>query len=47
VVLAPSAFFNLDPDQVSPWTRLNTAYLADPLFIRSMREELDKASGLG
>lgn len=47
VVLAPGAFFNLDPDQVSPWTRLNTAYLADPLFIRSMREELGKASGLG
>lgn len=46
VVLAPGAFFNIDSEQVSPWTRLNVAYLNDSVFIDSIREELDQAAAL-
>jgi DNA-binding transcriptional MocR family regulator len=41
VVLAPGAFFHTNPEQTSPWTRLNVAYLQDENFIRSMRLELE------
>jgi DNA-binding transcriptional MocR family regulator len=41
VVLAPGAFFHTNPEQISPWTRLNVAYLQDEHFIRSMRLELE------
>ncbi|WP_269792377.1 PLP-dependent aminotransferase family protein [Stenotrophomonas sp. Iso1] len=44
VVLAPGAFFHLNTERISPWTRLNVAYLSDPLFVSSLRQELDQAS---
>lgn len=40
VVLAPGAVFHTGHDVVSPWTRLNVAYLQDPGFLRAMREVL-------
>lgn len=40
VVLAPGAVFHTDPDTVSPWTRLNAAYLQDAQFLRSMQTEM-------
>lgn len=40
VVLAPGAFFNVNTERASPWTRLNVAYLGDELFIKSLRTEL-------
>lgn len=45
VGLAPGAFFQLNSERISPWTRLNVAYLNDPLFISSLRQELDQVSG--
>jgi DNA-binding transcriptional MocR family regulator len=44
VLLAPGAFFHLNTERLSPWTRLNVAYLNDPLFLRSLREELEHAT---
>ncbi len=44
VVLAPGAFFNLNTERLSPWTRLNVAYLNDPLFTSSLSEELEHAA---
>ncbi len=41
VVLAPGAFFNVNTEKASPWTRLNVAYLEDALFISSLRKELN------
>ncbi|HBO1215098.1 TPA: PLP-dependent aminotransferase family protein [Pseudomonas aeruginosa] len=37
VMLAPGAIFSTQPKSPSPWTRLNVAYLNDPLFSKSIR----------
>lgn len=44
VVLAPGAFFHLNTERISPWARLNVACLSAPLFVSSLRQELDQAS---
>lgn len=38
VMLAPGAIFSTQPKNVVPWTRLNVAYLDDPVFCRIIRE---------
>lgn len=45
VVLAPGSLFQLDPERISPWTRLNVAYLDEPVFVDSLNQELDRAAG--
>lgn len=42
VVLAPGAVFHTASHIVSPWTRLNVAYLQDPVFLESMRAALGR-----
>ena len=41
VMLAPGAIFSTRPKQPAPWTRLNVAYLNDPLFSDCIRTILD------
>ncbi|WP_458722766.1 aminotransferase-like domain-containing protein [Pseudomonas brenneri] len=38
VMLAPGAIFSTQPKSVVPWTRLNVAYLDDPVFCRIIRQ---------
>lgn len=38
LMLAPCAIFSTQPKSLSPWTRLNVAYLNDPLFSQSIRQ---------
>ena len=38
VMLAPGSIFSTQPKNTSPWTRLNVAYLDDPVFCRIIRE---------
>lgn len=38
VMLAPGAIFSTRPKEAAPWTRLNVAYLNDPLFSESIRQ---------
>ncbi len=38
VMLAPGSIFSTQPKDTSPWTRLNVAYLDDPVFCRIIRE---------
>lgn len=40
VMLAPGALFSTQPKSKSPWTRLNVAYLGDPLFSESIKSVL-------
>jgi DNA-binding transcriptional MocR family regulator len=43
VMLAPGAIFSTQPKNIVPWTRLNVAYLDDPLFGNVIRQMQQKA----
>ncbi|WP_175650424.1 aminotransferase-like domain-containing protein [Pseudomonas sp. Marseille-P9899] len=43
VMLAPGAIFQTNQKGVTPWTRLNVAYLQDPVFADCIRRGIDAA----
>lgn len=45
VVLAPGSIFFVDRQTPQPWTRLNSAYLDDPAFGRSIRASMGLSGG--